>query len=63
MPIFPKEKIVLKPKEQKLIEIEVPFMDKISDLAIIKLLDKSTQSVIMLKSQIYVKHSYVRYDE
>ena len=41
--------MVLKPKEQKLIKIEAPFLDKISSLAIIKLLDKSTQSVIMLK--------------
>ena len=40
---------MLKPKEQKLIKIEAPFLDEISGLAIIKLLDKSTQSVIMLK--------------
>ena len=38
---------MLKPKEQKLIKIEAPFLDKISGLAIIKLLDKSTQSVVM----------------
>ena len=43
IPIFPREEIVLKPKEQKLIKIEAPFLDKISGLAIIKLLDKSTQ--------------------
>ena len=39
----------MKPKEQKLVKIDAPFSDKISGLAIIKLLDKSTQSVIMLK--------------
>ena len=39
----------MKQKEQKLIKIEAPFWDEISGLAIIKLLDKSTQSVIMLK--------------
>ena len=43
------EEIVLKLKEQKLIKIRAPFLDEISGLAIIKLLDKSTQSVIMLK--------------
>ena len=42
IPIFPKEEIVLKLKEQKLIKIEAPFLGKISGLAIIKLLDKST---------------------
>ena len=41
--------MVLKPKEQKLIKIEAPFLDEISGLAIIKLLDKLTQSIIMLK--------------
>ena len=40
---------MLKPKEQKLIKIEAPFLDEISGLAIIKLLDKLTQSIIMLK--------------
>ena len=39
VPIFLKGKIVLKPKEQKLIKINAPFLDEISDLAIIKLLD------------------------
>ena len=49
VPILPKERIILKLKEQKLIKIEAPFLDEISGLAIIKLLDKLTQSVIMLK--------------
>ena len=49
IPMFLKEETVLKPKEQKLIKIEAPFLDEISALAIIKLLDKLTQSVIMLK--------------
>ena len=40
---------MLKPKGQKLIKIEVPFLDEISGLAIVKLLDKSTQSIILLK--------------
>ena len=30
-------------------KIDAPFSDKISGLAIIKLLDKSTQSIMMLK--------------
>ena len=39
----------MKPKEQKLVKIDAPFSDEISGLAIIKLLDKSTPSIIMLK--------------
>ena len=47
--IFLKEKVILKLREQRLVKVEAPFLDEISGLAIIKLLDKSTQSVIMLK--------------
>ena len=49
LPIFPKECIVLKPKEQKLIKVEAPFIDEILGLAIIKVLDTTTQSTMMLK--------------
>ena len=49
VPIFPEEKIILKPKEQMLVKVEAPFSDGIAGLAIVKLLDKSTQSVIVLK--------------
>ena len=51
IPLFPKEKIVLKTKEQKLIKIEVLFIDEISGLAIVEILDKLTQSTIMLKDR------------
>ena len=40
IPLFLKEEIILKPKEQKLIKVGPPFLDEISDLAIIKLLDR-----------------------
>ena len=40
IPLFPKEGIILKQKEQKLIKIEALFLDKISSFARIKLLDQ-----------------------
>ena len=49
IPIFLKEKIIIKPGENKLVRIEAPFTDEISSLAIVKLLGKLIQSVIMLK--------------
>ena len=52
-PIFLKEYIVLKPKDQKLIKVEAPFIDEISRLAIIKVLDKNTQNTMMLKLKLY----------
>ena len=47
--IFLKECIVLKTKEQKLIKVKALFIDKISGLAIIKILDGSTYSTMQLK--------------
>ena len=49
MPIFLRGETILKPREQKIIKIEAPILDQISGIVIIKLLDKSTQSTIMLK--------------
>ena len=49
LPIFPKEKVILKPGEQKIVKVEAPFTDEISSLAIIKLLDKLTYSIMVLK--------------
>ena len=43
LPIFPKEKVIIKPGEQRIMKIEAQFTDEISSLAIIKLLDKLTQ--------------------
>ena len=39
----------MKPREQRLVKVEVPFIDETSGLAIIKVLDKNTQSTMMLK--------------
>ena len=49
IPFFLKEQVVLKPKEQKLIKMEVPFVDEILGLAMIKVLDKKAQTTLMLK--------------
>ena len=49
VPFFPKECIILKPKEQGLIKVKAPFIDVISGLAIIKVSDKNVQNTMMLK--------------
>ena len=49
LPIFLKECVVLKPKEQKLIKVKTPFIDEILGLAIIKILDGSTYSTMLIK--------------
>ena len=49
LPVFPKECTILKPKEQKLITVNAPFIDEISGLAIFKILDGTTHSTMLLK--------------
>ena len=41
--------MIIKSGEQKIVKVEAPFTDEISSLAIIKLLDKLTHSVMVLK--------------
>ena len=49
LPIFPKEHTKLKPKEHKLIKVNVPFIDEISGLVIVKILEGNTCSTMLLK--------------
>ena len=49
LPIFLNECVVLKAKEQKLIKVKAPFIDEISGLAIVRILDGITYSTMLLK--------------
>ena len=49
LPIFPNDRIILKPKEQRFIKVNTPFTDEISQLAIVKFLDEKTYSTVLLK--------------
>ena len=49
LPIFTKECVILKPKEQILIKVKAPFIDEISGLATIKILCGSTYSTLLIK--------------
>ena len=48
VPIFPEKEVILKPNEQKLIKIRAPFIDKISGMAMIKILDRGTYSTLLV---------------
>ena len=41
--------MVVKPKEKKFIDIEAPFVDEISGLAIVEMLDSKEQHKVVLK--------------
>ena len=48
VPTYPEE-IILKPDEQKLVKVRAPFIDEISGLAIIKIIDGGTYSTLLIK--------------
>ena len=39
IPFFPREKVSVKPKEQKILTLEAPFVEEISGMVITKILD------------------------
>ena len=49
IPIFPREQVVIKLGEKKLIPIESPFVEEISGMAIVKIIDEGQKTPMMLK--------------
>ena len=49
VPIYPEKELILKPDEQKLVKVRAPFVDEISGLAIIKIIDGKTNSTLLMK--------------
>ena len=49
IPFFPREKVEVKPKEQKLMIFEAPFVEEIIAMAITKLLDTKEQITLTMK--------------
>ena len=47
--MFPEDHMILKPKEQKLRKVKAPFIDKLSGLAIVKVLDGGTHCTLLIK--------------
>ena len=49
IPIFLQEQVIVKPGEKKLIPIEAPFIEEISGMAIVKIVDQGQKMPMMLK--------------
>ena len=47
--IYPEKELILKLDEQKLVKVRAPFVDDISGLAIIKIIDSRTSSTLLIK--------------
>ena len=53
IPIFPREQVVVKPGERKLISIESLFVEEISGMAIVKIIDQGQKTPMMLKLNLF----------
>ena len=62
VPVVPECNIILKPNKQKLIKVNAPFIDEISGLAIVRILDEGTHSTLIVKIKIHAKQSSIRYN-
>ena len=49
VPIYLEQEIILKPDEQNLVKVKALFIDDISGLAIIKIIDGKTNSTLLIK--------------
>ena len=49
IPFFPKEKVSVKPKEQRILTLEAQFVEGISGMAITKILDAKEQKTLTMK--------------
>ena len=49
VPIYPEKELILKPSEQKLVKVRALFVDDISGLAIIKIVDGKANSTLLIK--------------
>ena len=47
IPFFPRENVSVKPKEQKLVVLNTPFVEEISGMAITKMLDVKEQKPLL----------------
>ena len=52
VPIYLEKELILKPSEQKLVKVMALFVDDISGLAIIKIIDGKTNSTLLIKLKV-----------
>ena len=56
---FPKEKVSAKPKEQRIMVLEAPFVEEISGMAITKMLDAKEQETLTMKLKFIKKQGNI----
>ena len=62
VPIFPEKEVILKLNRQKLIKVKAPFVDEISGMAIIKILDGGIYNTVN-QVKIHTQQSHIRHSK
>ena len=60
---FPREKVSVKPKEQRIMVLKAIFVEEISGMVITKMLDAKEQMTLTMKLKIHKKQSNVQSDK
>ena len=60
VPIFLEKEVILKPNEQKPIKVKAPFIDEISGMPIINILDGGTYSTLVIKLKFSTQQGSIR---
>ena len=55
--IYPEKQVILKLNEQKLVKVKAPFVDEISGMVIIKIIDRGTYSTLLVKLEFTCNRS------
>ena len=55
IPIFPREQLIVKLGEKKLIPIESPFIEEISGMAIVKIVDQGQKMPSDVEVKVYME--------
>ena len=63
IPMYPEKEVILNLDEQKLVVVKAPFMDEISGLAIIKIIDGGTYSTLLIKFKFTCNKAIIRHKE
>ena len=62
IPFFPRKKVSVKPKEQKLVVLEAHFVEEISGMVIIKMLDIKEQKTLTMKLK-FIRQGNIQSDK
>ena len=63
IPFFPVMTVEITPKSQKMVIVEAPFIDELSGMAMVKILDMNDQTTNMIKLKFIRNRAVLKYNQ